>query len=119
MTYRWTMTMVMSIVHRITGVALYAGTLLVVWWLLAAASGPQAYATFQNCASSIFGRLVLFGYTFALIHHLTGGFRHLIWDLGYGFGPDAREWLTKAALVASVSLTILIWVVAYLAGGLK
>lgn len=111
--------MAMSIVHRITGVALYAGTLLVVWWLLAAATGPQAYATFQGVAGSIFGRIVLFGYTFALIHHLTGGFRHFLWDLGYGFGPEEREWLTRAALVASVSLTILVWVVAYLAGGLK
>ena len=78
--------MVMSIVHRITGAALYVGTLLLAWWLLAAASGPNAYATFQTVASSLIGRLVLFGYTWALIHHMLGGIRHLIWDTGHGFG---------------------------------
>ena len=66
MTYRWTLTMAMSIVHRITGVALYVGTLLLVWWLLATASGPSAYATFQGFIGSWFGRLILFGYTWAL-----------------------------------------------------
>ena len=75
MTYRWTLTMAMSIVHRATGVALYFGTLLLVWWLLATASGPQAYATFQGFIGSWFGRLILFGYTWALIHHLLGGAR--------------------------------------------
>jgi len=118
MTYRWTLTMVMSIVHRLTGMALYFGTLLVVWWLLATASGPSAYATFQGFISSWFGRLILFGYTFALIHHLLGGVRHLIWDLGYGFGPNEREWLTRAALIGSISLTVLLWIFA-LSGGLR
>ena len=131
MTYRWTLTMVMSIVHRITGMALYAGTLLLVWWLLAggsvmparksraAASGPSAYATFQGFIGSWFGRLILFGYTWALIHHLLGGARHLIWDLGYGFGPVEREWLTRAALIGSIVLTVLLWIVAFAAGGLR
>jgi succinate dehydrogenase / fumarate reductase, cytochrome b subunit len=118
MTYRWTLTMAMSIVHRITGVALYFGTLLLVWWLLATASGPSAYAMFQSFTGSWFGRLILFGYTFALIHHLLGGLRHLIWDLGYGFGPSEREWLTRAALIGSVSLTIIIWII-FAAGGLR
>ena len=94
--------MAMSIVHRITGMALYFGTLLLVWWLLATASGPQAYATFQGFIGSWFGRLILFGYTWALIHHLLGGVRHLIWDLGYGFGPNEREWLTRAAVIGSI-----------------
>jgi succinate dehydrogenase / fumarate reductase cytochrome b subunit len=116
MTYRWTLTMAMSIVHRITGMALYAGTLLLVWWLLATASGPSAYATFQGFIGSWFGRLILFGYTWALIHHMLGGARHLVWDLGYGFGPNEREWLTRAALIGSVALTIILWIVA---GGLR
>jgi succinate dehydrogenase / fumarate reductase cytochrome b subunit len=119
MTYRWTLTMAMSIVHRITGMALYAGTLLLVWWLLATASGPSAYATFQGFIGSWFGRLILFGYTWALIHHLLGGARHLIWDLGYGFGPNEREWLTRAALIGSIALTIILWIVALAAGGLR
>lgn len=117
MTYRWTLTMAMSIVHRVTGIALYAGTLLMAWWLIATASGPGAYANIQGFTSSWIGRLIVFGYTWALLHHMLGGIRHFIWDLGYGFGPNEREWLTRAALAGSITLTILIWIVAYMVGG--
>jgi succinate dehydrogenase / fumarate reductase cytochrome b subunit len=116
-TYKWTLTMAMSIVHRITGIALYVGTILLAWWLMAAASGPSAYATFQNFIGSFIGRLIVFGYTWALIHHLLSGVRHLVWDLGYGFGKKEREWLTWAALVGSISLTILLWIIAFAVGG--
>jgi len=116
-TYKWTLTMAMSIVHRATGVALYVGTILLAWWLMAAAAGPSAYATFQDFISSFIGRLIVFGYTWALIHHLLSGIRHLVWDLGYGFGKKEREWLTWAALIGSISLTILLWIVAFAAGG--
>ena len=118
--YRPTLTMMMSIVHRITGAALYFGTLLLAWWLLAAASGPNAYATFQAVASSFIGRIVLLGYTWALVHHMLGGIRHLIWDTGHGFGPSEREWLARANLVGSIVLTILLWLVGgFLLGGLR
>lgn len=117
LTYRWTLTMVMSIVHRITGVALYAGTLLMAWWLIATASGPGAYATLQAFTGSWIGRIIVFGYTWALLHHMLGGIRHFIWDLGYGFGPSEREWLTRAALIGSITLTIVVWVVAFAMGG--
>ena len=117
MTYRWTLTMAMSIVHRITGIALYVGTLLMAWWLIATASGPGAYATLQAFTSNWIGRVLVFGYTWALLHHMLGGIRHLIWDLGYGFGPSEREWLTRAALFGSITLTIVVWIIAYLAGG--
>jgi succinate dehydrogenase / fumarate reductase, cytochrome b subunit len=96
--YRLKLTMAMSIAHRITGGALYVGTLLLVWWLLAVASGPDAYSTFQWAASSIIGRLVLFGYTWALLHHMLGGVRHLIWDTGRGFGSAEREFMAGATL---------------------
>jgi len=120
MIYRPPLSMVMSIVHRITGGALYIGTLLLVWWLLAAVSGPGAYTTFQSVASSLIGRIVLFGYTWALIHHMLGGIRYLIWDTGRGFGAAEREWLLRANLVGSVLLTIILWVVGgYLMGGLR
>ena len=115
--YRPTLTMLMSIVHRITGGALYFGTLLLTWCLLAAASGPTDYATVQWFMETLLGRLILFGYTWALLHHMLGGIRHLIWDLGYGFGPSEREWLTVATLAGSIGLTILIWFVGYLAMG--
>jgi succinate dehydrogenase / fumarate reductase, cytochrome b subunit len=111
--YRPALTMMMSIVHRITGGALYFGTLLLAWCLIAAAAGPQAYGTVQWFMESLFGRLILFGYTWALLHHMLGGIRHLIWDLGYGFGPSEREWLTVATLVGSVALTLLVWFIGY------
>jgi succinate dehydrogenase / fumarate reductase, cytochrome b subunit len=118
--YRPMLTMMMSIAHRITGAALYFGTLLLAWWLLAAASGPNAYAMFQAVASSFIGRVVLFGYTWALIHHMLGGIRHLIWDTGHGFGPSEREWLARTNLVGSIVLTIILWIVGgYLMGGLR
>jgi succinate dehydrogenase / fumarate reductase, cytochrome b subunit len=118
--YRLTLTMAMSIVHRITGAALYVGTLLLAWWLLAAASGPNAYGTFQTVASSLIGRLVLFGYTWALIHHMLGGIRHLIWDTIHGLEPAEREWLARANLAGSIVLTILLWVIGgVLMGGLR
>lgn len=115
--YRLMLTMVMSIVHRITGAALFFGTILMLWWLIAIASGPAAYANFQWAAGSIIGRLVIFGYTWALFHHMLGGIRHFIWDTGRGFGPTEREWLARATLVGSIVLTILTWVVAYAVRG--
>ncbi len=115
--YRPMLTMMMSIVHRITGVGLYAGTLLLAWWLLAAASGPNAYAKFEWFAGSIIGRLILFGYTWALIHHMLGGVRHLIWDSGHGFGPNEREWLAAANLIGSIAITIILWIIGLLAVG--
>jgi succinate dehydrogenase / fumarate reductase cytochrome b subunit len=118
--YRPMLTTMMSIVHRITGGALYFGSLLLAWWLLAAASGPNAYATFQSVVSSFIGRVVLLGYTWALIHHMLGGLRHLIWDTGHGFGPAEREWLARANLAGSIVLTIVLWIVGgYLMGGFR
>jgi succinate dehydrogenase / fumarate reductase, cytochrome b subunit len=111
--YRPMLTMMMSITHRITGAALFFGTLLLTWWLLAAASGPTAYAKVQGFLGSIIGLLILFGYTWALIHHMLGGVRHLIWDTGRGFGPVEREWMTLANLIGSVGLTLLVWIVGF------
>jgi succinate dehydrogenase cytochrome b subunit len=112
--YKPMLTMLMSIAHRITGAGLYFGTLLLAWWLLAAATSPNAYAGIGSFMSSFFGRLILFGYTWALMHHMLGGFRHLIWDSGRGFGAYEREWLAIASLVGSIGLTIVIWVLGYL-----
>jgi succinate dehydrogenase / fumarate reductase cytochrome b subunit len=112
--YRLTLTMAMSVAHRVTGAALFFGTLLLTWWLLAAASGPTAYTKVQAFMGSIIGMLILFGYTWALIHHMLGGIRHLIWDTGRGFGPAERELLTLATLIGSVGLTLLIWIVGFI-----
>jgi succinate dehydrogenase / fumarate reductase cytochrome b subunit len=115
--YRPMLTMMMSIVHRITGIALYFGTIIVAWWFLSAASGPNGYARFEWFAGSIIGRLILFGYTWALIHHMLGGIRHLIWDSGRGFGPNEREWLAAANLIGSIAITVILWIIALLALG--
>jgi succinate dehydrogenase / fumarate reductase, cytochrome b subunit len=112
--YRPMLTMMMSIMHRITGVALYAGTILLVWWLVAGATSPAAFATVQSFMGSWFGRLILFGYTWALMHHMLGGIRHFIWDTGRGFGAIERELLAKATIAGSCLLTVLLWAAALL-----
>ena len=115
--YKPLLTMMMSIVHRITGGALFFGMLLLVWWLIAAASGPAAYSHVQAFTSSAFGRLIVFGFTWALLHHLLSGARHFLWDLGYGFKANEREALTWGALIGGISLTVLLWIAAYAIGG--
>lgn len=107
-------TMVMSILHRITGAALYMGTLLVVWWLVAAATGEHYYAWVIWFMGTWFGQLVLIGYTWALIHHMLGGMRHLVWDLGHGFEKEFSTKMAKANLAGSLALTVLVWVIAYI-----
>lgn len=111
--YRWSWTMAMSIAHRASGAALYGGTLLLALWLVAAASGQASFDTAQWIAGSFLGRLVLFGYTFALMHHMVGGLRHFVWDLGKGYEPETRMQLARMSIFVSAGLTILIWIVAY------
>ena len=109
--YKFIPTMAMSIVHRITGGALYFGTLLVAAWLISAASGEEYFNWVNWLFGSIIGQLVLFGYTWALLHHLLGGLRHIMWDLGYGFEKEFSTKLAKGNLVASIALTLLVWAI--------
>lgn len=109
--------MAMSVFHRVTGAALFFGTLLLAWWLIAAASGPKAYADVEWFMATIIGRLILFGYTWALVHHMLGGIRHLIWDTLHGFEANEREWLAKGTLFGSIVLTVILWTVGYLVMG--
>lgn len=111
--YRLTITMVMSGLHRITGMFLYLGAAFMAWWLVAAATGPNAYGAVQWFMGTWIGRLFLLGYTWTLIHHTLGGIRHLIWDTGRGLEPGEREWLAGATLVGSAILTIVLWVGGY------
>jgi succinate dehydrogenase / fumarate reductase cytochrome b subunit len=106
-------TMVMSGLHRITGMCLYLGTLLLAWYFIAAASGPQAFETANAVYGSWLGRLVLLGFTWSLFHHLLGGVRHAIWDSGYGMDAKGRELLAQATLAGSIVLTLVFWVLAY------
>lgn len=105
--------MMLSIVHRITGGALYFGTLLLAWWLIAAATGPEAYAHFQWFVTSWIGKLILLGYTWALLHHMMGGLRHFMWDTGRGFELGTVELVARLSVVLSLSLTVVVWVLGY------
>lgn len=111
--YRPMLSMMMSIIHRITGFALFFGTALFVWWLYVAANSPQAFELTQNFFGHWFGRLVLFCFTWALLHHALGGLRHFIWDTGRGFELATVEKLVKANLIGSIVLTLLLWAIAY------
>jgi len=115
--YRLSLTMMLSGLHRITGMALYVGTVLLVWWLIAVASGPNAYGNVQWLLGTLIGRLVLLGYSFALILHALGGVRHLIWDTIHGLEPNDREWLARATIIGSIGLTAILWVIGYMITG--
>jgi succinate dehydrogenase / fumarate reductase cytochrome b subunit len=101
--------MMMSIVHRITGAALYFGSALLAWWLVSAAVGPEYFGTVSSWLNTWPGWIVLFGYTWALIHHALGGVRHFIWDSIHGFDLKTIDLLSWGSLVASVTLTLLVW----------
>ena len=103
----------MSIAHRITGIGLPLGVLLLAWFLIAASMDASAFAYFSAFIQSIIGRLVLFGFTWALFHHMLGGVRHLIWDAGRGMDHPEREQLAQATLIGGVALTLLAWAIGY------
>ncbi|WP_310111286.1 succinate dehydrogenase, cytochrome b556 subunit [Azospirillum sp. BE72] len=109
--YKLPLTAVMSITHRITGVGLAVGTLLLVWWLVAAAAGPQAFARAQGFIGSFFGLLLMFGWTAALYYHLCNGIRHLVWDAGKSFELTDADRNNKVVLGATAVLTVLTWIV--------
>lgn len=109
--YKPMLTMTLSIVHRITGAALYFGTLLLCWWLIAAAAGPEQFAYVQGFLASFLGQVILFGYVWALIHHMFGGIRHLIWDTGHGFELPTAEAMAMMTIGGSVAATVLVWIV--------
>jgi succinate dehydrogenase / fumarate reductase cytochrome b subunit len=109
--YRPQITSFTSIMHRATGVALAVGTLLMTWWLVAAASSEAAFATVQYFMGSPLGLLFLFGWTLALVYHLLNGIRHLAWDAGFGFDAPDYQNTGKAVLIGTAALTVLLWIV--------
>ncbi len=112
--YEWSWTMAMSIAHRVTGSALYIGTVLLAVWLVALAAGPGPYEGVRWFLGSWIGRLVLFGYTWALLHHMLGGLRHFVWDTGHGYDAATRMNLARGTLVVSAALTVVVWIVGYM-----
>ena len=111
--YKFTMTMAMSIAHRITGGGLYLGVLLLAWFLIAASTDAAAFGVFSGFLKSFIGQLVLLGFTWALFHHLIGGIRHFLWDSGYGMDAPLRDQLAWATLIGGLTLTIIVWVIGY------
>lgn len=101
-----------SIAHRITGALLSLGTLVLVYWLVAAAAGPEAYATAQALIGSWLGQILVFLWTFAFFFHFCNGIRHLVWDVGYGFELETAQKAGVAIIVAAAVLTVVVWAVA-------
>jgi succinate dehydrogenase / fumarate reductase cytochrome b subunit len=115
--YRPQITSVLSIVHRLTGVSLIAGTLLLTWWLVAAAYGPDSFTDAQAFVGSWFGQLLLWAFTFALFYHLGNGIRHLAWDFGWGFELSQVRASGLAMLAFAAAGTLLTLIIAYATRG--
>jgi succinate dehydrogenase / fumarate reductase cytochrome b subunit len=111
--YRPQISSVLSILHRITGVALAVGSLLLVYWIIAAAVGPEAFATAQSLIGSFIGRILLLGWTFALFFHLANGIRHLFWDMGRGFELKTMSATGWTVVVVALLLTVIAWALGY------
>jgi succinate dehydrogenase cytochrome b subunit len=109
--YRWPLSMALSILHRVTGVALSVGTLLLTWWLVAAASSDQAFDRAQWFLGSAFGLLLLFGWSAALIFHFFSGIRHLAWDAGFGYDAPTYNTTGWGVVIGTVVCTVLLWIV--------
>lgn len=114
--YKPQLTSVLSITHRITGIVLSAGIIVLTIWLMALADGAQSFASVNAIVGSAFGKLLMFLFTLALFYHLCNGIRHLFWDAGYGFELSTVYASGKAVLVATVVLTVIVWAVALSSG---
>ncbi len=112
--WRWHATMAASIAHRVSGVALYFGSALIAALIISVAMGPEAYAAMMDIVLSVFGRLILFGFTAALAYHFANGIRHLIWDgPGAGFSPGTASFVSVFNFLFATGATIAIWAFAY------
>ena len=109
MMYRWQYTNTLSILHRATGCALSVGLLLFVYWLVAVASGPEAYASAREVFAHPVIIVLLVGFSFAFFYHLLNGVRHLVWDAGYGFEKDKARTSGWLVFLGSVVLTAFLW----------
>jgi len=109
--YRWQISMTLSILHRASGIVLSVGALMLVWWLVAAATSEAAFGDVQWFLDSVLGWLLLFGWTAALFYHLFAGLRHLAWDAGYGYEKPAYHATGYAVVIATAACTLLAWIV--------
>lgn len=112
-TYKWPISMASSILHRATGVALSVGTLLIVWWLVAAATSDDAYNSVSGFIRSPLGVLMLLGWVASLWYHFFAGIRHLIWDAGYGFSKPEVDRNTLVIFGATAVFTAITWIAVF------
>ena len=113
--YSWPISMVTSIAHRATGIILAVGSVVLAIWLIAAGSGPDAFASVNGFAASWFGQLLMFGWSFALFFHLCNGIRHLVWDTGIGLELETARLSGFVAIGVAVALTLIVWIWAFIA----
>ena len=115
--YRWPVTMATSITHRITGVGLSVGAVILAWWLVSISNGPEGWQRFHALSDTPIGLLVVFGLTWSLVYHFLNGVRHLAWDLGYGFEKNLAERNSMMILVASVVIAVALFALAWTGHG--
>jgi len=111
--YRWPLSMVLSISHRATGIALSVGAVLLTWWLVAAAASDRAFAAVQWFLGSWVGIVCLLGWSASLVFHLFSGLRHLAWDAGYGFEKPTYNRTGWGVVIATAAVGLLVWIVGF------
>ena len=116
--WRWHITMATSILHRVTGCALYVGVLIAAAWAVSLASGPQAYAAFKGLMGSWLGLFVMFGLTLSLFYHLANGVRHLVWDTGHGLDVKSANASAVVVFAFAVAATLAVWGIAGMTGAI-
>ena len=112
--YRWQISMILSILHRITGVGLGIGTLMISYWFVSVASGPRSYSNAQWFFDSIIGKILILGFTFSMVFHLLNGIRHLFWDIGLGFEINTSKKSAWLVVILTFIITFVIWIIAYM-----
>ncbi|CAN5809911.1 succinate dehydrogenase, cytochrome b556 subunit [soil metagenome] len=116
--WRFHATMVGSILHRMTGVGLYGGALILAGWAMSLAAGPDAYQTFMELLGSPLGKVVMFGLTLSVFYHLAKGVQHIFWDAGKGFALPIANMATIACFAFAIAATLAVWVIAWMTGAL-
>ena len=110
--YRWHISSLLSITHRISGVINLLSLILIFFWLVALSFGKNNYELFLLIINSFFGKFILIGFTWSMIFHLLSGIRHLAWDLGYGFEIKTANFSGIIVIIFSLAFTIIFWLIA-------
>ena len=110
--YKWHISSLLSITHRISGIINLLGLILIFFWLVFLSLGESNYELFLMSINSFFGKFILIGFTWSMIFHLLSGIRHLVWDFGYGFEIKTANFSGVIVIISSLALTIIFWLFA-------